>query len=91
MAQPQICDGEDGEAAIFMVQNIPQAEVFGFCLDHMLDFAQALLTQFRPGVLAKPPAKPARKSRKTAATPVADDGKDGTGDDHQAAEPSRTA
>lgn len=81
MAQLITCDGPDGSPAVFMVNNIDNAEVHSFCLPCMLDFAQALLQAFTPERLAAPPAKAARKSRAKAPAAVADDGKDGAGDD----------
>lgn len=91
VAQQQMCDGPDGGPAIFLVHNIEQGEVNGFCLGCFADFCQAFLQAVDPARLAPPPAKPARKKRTPAAAAVADDGKDGESGDTQAAAAGRTA
>lgn len=70
MAAPMTCDGPDNDPALFLIQNIVEAEVNTFCLSCMLDFSQALLQTFAPDRLAPPP-KPAGRGKRTPARSAA--------------------
>jgi hypothetical protein len=77
----EMCNDPMHGEAVFMVHNIPEAEVAGLCIDCMVGFSVAMLQQFAPEMLAAEPKKPRSKGKAAAAAAADGNGSGGeTGD-----------